>query len=228
MSFYTTTSWKKTVLGSDISLFASAPLAELREKNPILLMGGIHGDEPEGVALAEATLQWLKNAAEELAPWVLIPCLNRDGFQRKTRVNGRGVDLNRNYPSKNWSPQFEKERYYPGPAAGSEPEIQGVIELLQNLRPRLAIHCHSWQPCVVATGSRSLTDARRLAEASGYEVQDSIGYPTPGSLSQYGWHDLQIPVICIEEQELLSDLSVVWPRFATGMQSIFRDLSLRA
>ena len=226
--FLTTPSWKKTALGTDVVLHASAPLAQLRGLHPIVLIGGVHGDEPEGVVLAEQTLAWLRQQpADRVAPWILIPCLNVDGYRQKTRVNGRGVDLNRNYPSRDWQSTCSQPRYFPGPSAASESEVQGVVELVQGWRPRLLIHCHSWNPCIVASGPPGLADARRLAASCGYQVQEEIGYPTPGSLSSYAWKDHGIPVICVEEQDKLGDLSVVWPRFASGMQAIFRDHSLR-
>jgi protein MpaA len=241
-SYYTTPSWKKTALGADIELISSAPLAELAAvtnprrgtapsafsgARPILLMGGIHGDEPEGVELAQQTRRWLESSTAELVPWIVIPCLNVDGFKQKTRTNGRGVDLNRNYPSRDWSPAFEKERYFPGPHAASEPEVQGVVELLLTLRPRLVIHCHSWEPCIVGTGAPAERDAKRLADHSGYKAVTEIGYPTPGSLSRFGWYDHSIPIICIEEQEGLTDLKSIWPRFNQAMMEIFSDHSLR-
>jgi hypothetical protein len=226
--FFTTPSWKKTSLGTSIALYASAPLEQLENQRPVLLMGGIHGDEPEGVRLAEETLAWLKTRPRStVVPWIVIPCLNMDGYANRTRVNGRGVDLNRNYPSVDWSPKAEKERYFPGTAPASEPEIQGVVELIKRFDPRLLIHCHSWKPMIVGTGDRSKLDAVRLGKSSGYEVVDEIGYPTPGSLSRYGWHDLKIPVICIEEQDQLTDLSGIWPRFQNGMKEIFEDFGSR-
>lgn len=217
-------------------------MERLRGQNPILLMGGIHGDEPEGVRLAEDTLVWLKGRASSdtdysgdraCAPWILIPCLNVDGIARKSRVNSRGVDLNRNYPSKDWSAvttlgsTTDASRYFPGPSAGSEPEIQGVVELIEKYEPRLIVHCHSWKPCIVGTGAAAKLDSERLAQSSGYELVEDIGYPTPGSLGSYGWHDKQIPVICIEEQDGLKDLAQIWPRFRKGMTAIFEDLSYR-
>lgn len=222
--------WKQTAISTPIALYASARLDALLGQNPILLMGGIHGDEPEGVHLAQETLKWLEACAKKqhpVAPWICVPCLNVDGFAKSTRVNARGVDLNRNYPSRDWSPTANKERYYPGPGPASEPEIQAVVELVQTYRPRLIIHCHSWKPCIVAAGPRAETDAKRLSASSGYEYMEEIGYPTPGSLSRYGWHDHQIPIICIEEQDELEDLSGIWPRFEKGMKEIFEDLSLR-
>lgn len=240
--FFATPAWKKTALGSPIDLYSSGPLEKLHGKRPILLMGGIHGDEPEGVRLAEDTLKWLESCSlansrpdaasnhqptQDLTPWILIPCLNVDGYKKNQRVNGRGVDLNRNYPSRDWSPAYDKDRYYPGPSPASEPEIQAVVELIQVYQPRLIIHCHSWEPCIVGTGERSKLDAERLGQNSGYRVTGEIGYPTPGSLSRYGWHDHQIPVICIEEQEHLNDLNTIWPRFQRAMREIFSDPSLR-
>ncbi len=255
--FFATESWKKTAAGTDIALFASHPLNELQAEKPILLMGGIHGDEPEGVALAEGIRDWLcqestkptsgsgtgsgtgssttanstpnfTHKAQTLVPWIVIPCLNVDGYRAATRGNSRGVDLNRNYPSQDWTSVATKPRYNPGPSPGSELEIQGVVELIRQLHPRLIIHCHSWDPMIVATGALSRPDAQKLAQASGYKMVDEIGYPTPGSLSRYAWHDHGIPVICIEEQEHLKDLSVVWPRFAPGLKAIFQDHSPRS
>lgn len=221
--------WKKTALGTPIPLVSSSALPELQSKRPILLFGGVHGDEPEGVRLAQETLNALTtwSASLELVPWIVIPCLNVDGFRAQTRVNGRGVDLNRNYPSKDWTPVADKPRYWPGPSAMSEPEVSGVVELIDLVDPRLIVHCHSWEPCIVATGERAQIDGARLATSSGYRLTPEIGYPTPGSLSRYGWHDRKIPVICIEEQENLKDLSTIWPRFESSMRAIFTDLSDR-
>lgn len=231
MTYYQNKIWKKTAIETPIELFASKELSKLKMSSPILLMGGIHGDEPEGVELAKKTLQWLLEDAKKPQPenrndWILIPCLNVDGFNKNERTNARGVDLNRNYPSTSWSPIHEKPRYFPGPSAGSEPEIKAVVELIHEFKPKLIIHCHSWNPCIVSSGERALKDAERLAKSSGYEVVPEIGYPTPGSLSQYGWHDHGYPVICIEEQEGIA-LERVWPHFAAGIKEIFLDSSPR-
>lgn len=229
-SIFSQSSWRTTALGSAIELHSSHELQNQAYLHPVVVIGGVHGDEPEGVQLARETLRWLRErlpSAAGVCPWVLIPCLNVDGFAKNTRVNGRGVDLNRNYPSSDWSSEARAERYYPGPHAASEPEVQAMVDLIRITKPRLLIHCHSWSPCIVGTGESAARDSKRLSSSSGYVYQNEIGYPTPGSLSSYGWHDLRIPVICIEEQEGLADLSTVWPRFERGMHDIFRDLTLR-
>jgi protein MpaA len=218
--------WLKTSLESPVSLSAQTELSEL--KNPILLIGGVHGDEPEGVHLAEQTLKWLCAQDQiQLVDWVVIPCLNVDGFLKQQRVNGSGVDLNRNYPSNDWSPEFAKDRYFPGTAPATEPEVQGIVSLIEKLKPRLLIHCHSWEPCIVYTGESGLKDSERLARSSGYKMIPDIGYQTPGSLGQFGCFDKSTPVICIEEQEQLKDFSPIWPRFSTAMKEIFTDFSER-
>lgn len=228
--------WKTTALGSPIELYASHSLEELRQLRPILVIGGVHGDEPEGVRLAHDTLKWLKSNIDSqnrdgktLCPWILIPCLNVDGFAKRTRVNGRGVDLNRNYPSSDWNQEARAERYFPGASPGSEPEIQAIVELIRDTKPRLLIHYHSWKPCIVGAGPSAMKDTLRLAKSSGYEAMEDIGYPTPGSLSQFGFLDNGIPVICIEEQDEMpeADLDTIWPRFKDGLKEIFEDLSLR-
>lgn len=222
MGIHHLSQWSLSPKNNSIELYASSEKALLPHSQALIFIGGVHGDEPEGVELAVKTLEWLKtqNASDLIKAWILIPCLNVDGYKATQRVNGNGVDLNRNYPSSNWQPDFESPRYYPGPHAGSEPEIQSLIKLIERVRPRLLLHAHSWNPGIIVSGPQDLPEARALAESSGYPIQDNIGYPTPGSLSEYAWKDRNIPVICIEEQEHI-DLSRVWPHFAEGIRQIF-------
>jgi murein peptide amidase A len=184
--------------------------------NSILFIGGVHGDEPEGVRLAQDLLNHLQTH-DITRPWALIPCLNPDGFAKNSRVNANGVDLNRNYPSSNWAAGFEKPEYNPGTHAASEVEVAAAMSVINDTLPSVIIHFHSWEPCVVCTGEPGLPEAKALAEASGYNLQDHIGYPTPGSLSSVGWHDMNIPVICLEAQ-MGADLDAIWPRFKTAFE----------
>ncbi len=220
------TRWASSLQGREIRLYTSSAFLFGSGQRPLLFIGGVHGDEPEGVLLAEATLSWLLEEYKGELPWLLIPCLNPDGFALGTRGNGRGVDLNRNYPSRGWSQEAQSKRYDPGESPASEPEVSALVQLILSERPRLIIHAHSWEPCIVFTGDRARRDGQRLAQSSGYELKSSIGYPTPGSLSQFGWHDHQIPIICIEERAG-EHRSKIWPHFARGIQEIFEDESLR-
>lgn len=209
--------WAQSVGGRNIELYAS----HTQLTSPILIIGGVHGDEPEGVHLSESTLNWLQGLPNPSPThWALIPCLNPDGYNSQSRSNANGVDLNRNYPSRDWSAEYKNKRYYPGLYAGSEPEVTALVKLIQQIQPKLIIHCHSWQPCIVYTGPPAKPYAEILGQSSAYKVIDDIGYKTPGSLSQYAWHDHQIPVICIEEAKGVLKAEV-WKHFGKGMQQIF-------
>jgi predicted deacylase len=212
--------WARTARQTPIELVSSHPLEQL--ERPVLFIGGVHGDEPLGVRLAVDFLPWLRaQKATEISSWIMIPCINPDGFKAGTRVNGNGVDLNRNYPASNWSHEARAPRYSPGPHAGSELEIQALVRLITQVHPQLIVHFHSWKPCIVATGEPAKASAQLLAQCSGYELVKTIGYDTPGSLSQFGWYDQKIPVICIEESDDATPEST-WPRFQPGLSALCR------
>lgn len=219
MKIHCNHSWKTSELGNNISLCTLSEEGVTFSEPPILFIGGVHGDEPEGVRLAEDLLDWLKRtSAKHLKyPFLVIPCLNPDGYKLNRRENGRGVDLNRNFPSRNWSPEITAPRYHPGTKPASELGTLAVIELIERWRPCLIIHFHSWEPCIVYTGDGPRFDiAEQLAQDSGYPLKKDIGYPTPGSLGDYAWSEKGIPVICIEAKEK-SPLKTIWPRFREGL-----------
>tara|TARA_Y100001935_G_C17307858_1_gene513600 strand:+ start:2202 stop:2912 length:711 start_codon:yes stop_codon:yes gene_type:complete len=216
--------WKFSAGSLPIELYASKPLSELKKTHPLLLIGGVHGDEPEGVELAKKTLLWLKSESYQKhkgskPSWILIPCINPDGFSSNQRTNSQGIDLNRNFPTQNWSAEFSKDRYYPGTKPLESPEVQALVELIEEHSPPVIVHFHSWEPCIVVTGPENHPFGKALSECSGYPLKSDIGYPTPGSLGCFGWKEKSIPVICVEEQEH-SDLSKVWDHFAEGIKEM--------
>lgn len=217
------TSWAVTAKGTPIDLYKKSHTLSDFPERPLLFIGGVHGDEPEGVRLAEELLKWLQHEealkSEKIRPWILIPCINPDGYSQNQRTNSNGVDLNRNFPCRDWSPEAKAPRYYPGPSPGSENEVKALVKLIEDEKPQIIVHFHSWEPCVVYTGHPGKTTAEILATGTGYECREDIGYPTPGSLGQYGWIEHNTPVICIEEQEKI-DLNLVWPHFKTGLEML--------
>lgn len=213
------TNWKTTRYGSKISLYSSKENIKDLQK-PILILGGVHGDEPEGVHLCQSLLHHLKTVSRmSHQDWLLIPCLNPDGFFKNERVNGNGVDLNRNFPSQDWSSHIKAPRYNPGTSPGSEVETQAVVELITETAPKLIIHCHSWKPSIVYTSTEIPKEASILSLKTGYPLEPDIGYPTPGSLGQYGFYTHHIPVICIEEKEGVN-LESIWPRFKDAFDEL--------
>ncbi len=221
------TKWAESANGEAIELFHSAGITLAELDRPILFIGGVHGDEPEGIHLADELLSWLKGRQQTLTcpDWIVIPCLNPDGYRNQNRVNGNGTDINRNFPTKNWSAKYEQPRYNPGTAPLSEPESKALDQLIRMTRPRLIIHAHSWQPCIIYTGDAGRPLAEALAACSGYPSKSDIGYATPGSLGEYGYSEHGTPVICIEALEG-DDLDKVWGRFSKVLMELFQGIHL--
>lgn len=165
----------------------------------LLLIAGVHGDEPEGFGLAERFLDsylW-KGLAGKASLW-LIPRMNPDGCAQAQRWNARGVDLNRNMPTQDWSPAARSPRYTPGPCAGSEIETRKLMDAIDRIRPRAIFSLHSQRdPCVNYNGPCH-TLAQVMAVCNGYPITDDIGYPTPGSLGTWAGGERQIPTVTLE------------------------------
>ncbi len=132
-------------------------------RHSILVVGCIHGDECAGIAIAK----WLEHAKPERDTrlWILEN-LNPDGLAAHTRQNGRGVDLNRNFPW-HWQARGQPgDLQYPGAHPLSEPESRYVAHLIERLRPQLTIWFH--QPLgVVDNSGGSRTIALRYARIVG-------------------------------------------------------------
>ncbi|HND84779.1 MAG TPA: DUF2817 domain-containing protein, partial [Pseudobdellovibrionaceae bacterium] len=80
----------------------------------ILIIGGVHGNEIEGVAAARFILaRLIAETYEYQLRITIIPELNPEGVLMKTRSNSAGVDLNRNLPTKDWTPEFTEPKYNP-------------------------------------------------------------------------------------------------------------------
>lgn len=108
--------------------------------NRLLLIGGVHGDEPFSAQLvAELAKHFLDNI--ELVPpnttLYFLPVLNPDGLSKNQRMTSTGVDLNRNWQTDSW----QKDAMQPGcttvPDSGgnepfSEPETDALSTWLLN------------------------------------------------------------------------------------------------
>ena len=169
-------------------------------KGPVvLILGGVHGDEPEGNYIALGLLKkWIQNFPYKLQV-CLIPCFNIEGSLTAQRTNRNGVDLNRNLPTKNWTRKFEKKRYNPGLKACSEPENKKLIDWIKNKPVKLIISLHSWNP-MINTNGNCQPESSIISKETGYKLTDDIGYPTPGSLGDYYGLERNIPVITYEAE----------------------------
>ena len=102
----------------------------------VLVVGCIHGNECAGIAIARRLERMTPPKGVDL--WI-VESLNPDGYAAGTRVNARGVDLNRNFP---WGWQDLEGVTGSGPAPLSEPESRLAARLILRLRPAVSIWFH--------------------------------------------------------------------------------------
>ncbi|HST69804.1 MAG TPA: M14 family zinc carboxypeptidase [Solirubrobacterales bacterium] len=128
----------------------------------LLIFGCVHGDECGASAVKPTT----GGCPDPSADVYVVPNLNPDGTAGGSRLNGRGVDLNRNFPSE-WEPiQARWDPQYSGPRPFSEPESRLAARIIRHLRPEATVWFHQYsgtRPFVRAWG-QSAPAGRRFAE----------------------------------------------------------------
>jgi protein MpaA len=131
----------------------------------VLVFGCIHGDE-----CGASGLEPLHNGCPDpRANIFLVPNLDPDGATLGSRLNGRGVDLNRNFAS-GWNPGgYPGDAEYPGPHPFSEPETRLAARIVRRLRPQVTVwfHQHRGRRPLVRAWGQSAPTARRLARLAG-------------------------------------------------------------
>ena len=154
-----------------------------------LIVAGIHGGyEANTIALANELIRYL-NENPEIIPHDttlhIIRNMNPDGEARANgvdgRVNNHGVDLNRNFPSKNWAEDWDRDGcwiYRPttgGTRGGSEPETRAVMNFIASHKITALISYHSAALGVFPGGVPWEEDSKRLASTLAFVTK----YPYP-------------------------------------------------
>jgi predicted deacylase len=212
----------------------------------ILLTALIHGVELIGsIALHDAVAALGRAGAQVLGSsrLVVMPIVNPDAlasnmdrlgrgriaFQRR---NGRGVDLNRNFPAigraNHWHPlsgsRFRWSPYHRCPHALSEPESRAVAEVATEIRPALSMGFHSFGNLLLFPWAHSRTPNPRFpsyqrlahafvraASAIPYRFRQAIDfYPTIGDLDD--WLDATFGTLALTVEVGALDRSLLHPR----------------
>jgi protein MpaA len=106
----------------------------------VLVFGCIHGDECAGGGIEPHISAY--SCPDPASDVYLVPNLNPDGAAQGTRLNGRGVDLNRNFPA-GWRPIGERgDPQHSGPRPSSEPETRLAARIVRLLEPEVTIWFH--------------------------------------------------------------------------------------
>lgn len=162
--------------------------------NPrVLVIGVFHGDEPQGECLINKYYNAKKNSN-----LLFVPRLN----DSLTRVNKNGVDLNRNFPTKNWV-LSQKDEFFGGETPASEEETCFIIGLVEKYNPKLILTLHAPFKIVNYDGNQDwgIKLVNQISEIIGYPVEPSIGYPTPGSFGTWAGLEKEIFTITLELDE---------------------------
>lgn len=154
-----------------------------------LIVAGIHGGyEGNTIGLANELIRYIIDRPEIIPEDVtlyIIRNMNPDGEARDSgvdgRVNNRGVDLNRNFPSSNWVVDWDRDGCWVwrpttgGDYGGSEPETRAVMSFIATHDIEAIISYHSAALGVFPGGDPWEPDSIRLARA----LSKATGYPYP-------------------------------------------------
>jgi protein MpaA len=180
----------------------SAPDRAGRKPLRVMLLGGIHGDE---LTASAVVFKWLQQTQVPLARefvWDVVPVLNPDGLlaAKPSRVNARGVDLNRNFPTPGWqqeAPQYwsrttaSDPRRFPGKGPLSEAETRWLKAEIDRFKPNVIVSVHA------PFGVLDFDGPAPVPERFGRLQFNRVGV-YPGSLGNYSGLHRNIPVITIE------------------------------
>jgi protein MpaA len=197
-----------------------------------LVLGGVHPDELTPINLAFRFANALRNDNGLFAQHrvVVAPLVNPDGFFMfpARRTNANGVDLNRNFATRDWwnsALRWWKQRrnadprHFPGQAPDTEEGTRFQVDLMGRYKPDKVVSIHAPLGFLDYDGPgdskrKNLSDnekkARDLAyvvsrNSNNYRVLDFEFYP--GSLGNFAGNERQVPTVTLE-------LTSTNPRFA--------------
>lgn len=166
----------------------------------LLLFGAIHGDEKNTADLLHKFVEEIRANPENISDskkLVVIPIVNPDGYyERSDNLNINGVNLNRNFATKEWKP-YEQD----GISAGSQPfsEIESVIiaQVVEQYQPEVMIAFHS-QGALVSPeeDDTSIALAKWYGSKTGYSYYDEWSYV--GTATLWFLETVQKPAITVE------------------------------
>lgn len=186
-------------------------------KRTTLVYGAIHGNEPASAALAEYLIEKLALLPES---WrhqnrtIVIPVANPDGLLIRSRANSRGIDLNRNFPTRN---RIDNLQF--GMRALSEPESQTLINIKKTYPPDRIISIHQPLACIDYDGP-AVQISRAMALHTDLPIC-RLG-ARPGSHGTYAGVERHIPIVTFEmrpEDDLLKP-SQIWTLYGKAIMAL--------
>jgi protein MpaA len=188
--------------GRSIAYREYLPIEGHQNLGKVLVLGGIHGDELSSVSVVFKWLKILDQFHNGLFHWRIVPTVNPDGLLRSKsqRQNSNGIDLNRNFPTADWSKNaiayWEHKTQYnprrnPGSAPASEVETQWIVNQIDSFQPDVIISMHAPYHLVDYDGPPT------APENLGSLYLRKLGV-YPGSLGNYVGIDKNKPIVTVE------------------------------
>lgn len=173
-----------------------------KSQQKILVFSLIHGDETPAGSVGRFWMERLESIMPRNT-WRVVPLLNPDGTKLKTRTNANKIDLNRNFPTKDWAADavayWKKEtksnpRRFPGDSAGSEPETQCALKHIEDFKPDFVVSVHTPLKVLDYDGPKVKPPNYK------YLPWKNLGH-FPGSMGRYMWFERKVPVLTMELTE---------------------------
>lgn len=171
----------------------------------VLVFSLIHGDETPAGTVGRYWMERLEGI-DPRNTWRVIPVLNPDGVKYKTRTNANKIDINRNFPTKDWATGAIENwkrttkanpRRFPGEMAASEPETKCALHHLEDFQPDFIVSVHTPLKVLDFDGPKVSPPPK-----FDYLPWKSLGN-YPGSLGRYMWLERNTPVLTMELKENL-------------------------
>jgi len=154
---------------------------------PVVVIGVIHGDEDDGLAIVD---ELRDNPVPDGVELWLVESMNPDGQAAQLRENANGVDLNRNFPYR-WGPiGVPGDPQYAGTGPASEPETQAIVNFIGQLRPEIVIWYHQDLFIISPAEGREGRVRARYAELTNWPMGGITGGTYTGVAATWARNEL--------------------------------------
>ena len=173
-----------------------------KSQQRILVFSLIHGDETPAGSVGRFWMERLQSISPRNS-WRVIPMLNPDGVRLKTRTNANKIDINRNFPTRDWDKDAvsywkrdskSNPRRFPGDKGGSEPETKCALKHIEDFKPDFIVSVHTPLKVLDYDGPKV------KPPKYDYLPWKNLGH-FPGSLGRYMWFERKTPVLTMELKE---------------------------
>jgi len=181
--------------------FLNTPINAQKSKNFynekwLYLIGGIHGEEIEGIYLITEIISWLKESTELTFPCLAISVLDVDGYTYQDQILPNKVNLNNMFPTSALRSVDVTSKV--NSINTLRPEVLSLIKALREYPPQLVINFRTahTSPKIISVGDDAISSATFLSKTIGYPLI-SDNRPSPSTLEAFIYDFFLCPIITI-------------------------------